>query len=63
LARTYSELKASVDRLFDENSGADQEDYTAGGGQETEAEIVTGVRVVAEENVAAERPKRPHKKR
>ncbi|GJX83442.1 gypsy type transposase [Tanacetum coccineum] len=62
-ARADSELEASVERLFDESGGADQGDSAGGGGQETEAEIVAGVRFVDEENVAAERPKRPQKKR
>ncbi|GKA15213.1 protein chromatin remodeling 4 [Tanacetum coccineum] len=58
-----SELEASVEKLFDESGGADQGDSAAGGGQETEAEIVAGVRFVDEENVVAEKPKHPRKKR
>ncbi|GJX93127.1 hypothetical protein Tco_0347713 [Tanacetum coccineum] len=62
-ARADSELEKSVDRLFDEGGSADQGYSTAGGGQETETEIVTGVRFVADENVVTEKPKRPRKKR
>ncbi|GJZ30521.1 hypothetical protein Tco_0575568 [Tanacetum coccineum] len=62
-SRADSELEASVERLFDESGGADQGDSAAGGGQETETEIVAGVRIVDEENVATEKPKRPQKKR
>ncbi|GJW18798.1 hypothetical protein Tco_0026234 [Tanacetum coccineum] len=62
-ARADSELEASVDRLFDEGGSADQGDSAAGGGQETETEIVMGVRFVADENVVTEKPKRPRKKR
>ncbi|GJZ24731.1 hypothetical protein Tco_0562190 [Tanacetum coccineum] len=42
--RANSELEASVEKLFDESGGADQGNSTAGVGQETEAEIVSGVR-------------------
>nr|GFB49476.1 hypothetical protein [Tanacetum cinerariifolium] len=63
LAPAESELEASVERLFDGGGSADQGDSATGGGQETETEIVAGVRIVAEENVAAEKPKRPQKKR
>ncbi|GJW95084.1 hypothetical protein Tco_0174756 [Tanacetum coccineum] len=35
----------------------------AGGGQEIETEIVTGIRFIADENVVTEKPKRPRKKR
>ncbi|GJW23205.1 hypothetical protein Tco_0033827 [Tanacetum coccineum] len=59
-ARAESELEASVEKLFDEGGSADQGDSVAGGGQETETEIV---RIVAKEDVAAEKPKRPRKKR
>ncbi|GKE54917.1 hypothetical protein Tco_1490073, partial [Tanacetum coccineum] len=61
--RADSELEASVDRLFDEGGSVDQGDSAVGGGQETETELATGVRIVADENVAAEKPKRPCKKR
>ncbi|GKE11480.1 hypothetical protein Tco_1415031, partial [Tanacetum coccineum] len=61
-ARAESELEASVDKLFDESGGADQGDSVASGGQETAAEVAAGVRFVDEENVAAEKPKRPRKK-
>ncbi|GKA99142.1 hypothetical protein Tco_0827079 [Tanacetum coccineum] len=37
-ARAESEFEASVDKLFDESSGADQGDSAGGGGQETTAE-------------------------
>nr|GEU57422.1 hypothetical protein [Tanacetum cinerariifolium] len=61
--RAESELKASVKRLFDEGGSADQLDSAVGGGQEAEVGIATGVRIVVEENVAAERPRCPQKKR
>ncbi|GJU82587.1 hypothetical protein Tco_1284952 [Tanacetum coccineum] len=63
LYRADSELEASVEKLFDESGGAGQGDFAADGGQETWAEIVAGVRFVDEENVVAEKPKRPRKKR
>ncbi|GKD77407.1 hypothetical protein Tco_1340028, partial [Tanacetum coccineum] len=63
LARAESELETSAERLFDEGGSADQGDSAAGGGQETETEIVTWVRIVADENVVTEKPKRPCKKR
>nr|GEU37722.1 hypothetical protein [Tanacetum cinerariifolium] len=62
-ARADSELEASVDRLFDEGGSADQGDSAASGGQETETKLVMRVRIVADENVVAEKPKRPRKKR
>nr|GEW61755.1 putative reverse transcriptase domain-containing protein [Tanacetum cinerariifolium] len=62
-ARSESELEASVKRLFDEGGSADQVDSAAGGGREAETGIATRVRIVADENVVAERPKRPQKKR
>ncbi|GKC38051.1 hypothetical protein Tco_1050435, partial [Tanacetum coccineum] len=62
-AHAESELDASVDKLFDERGGADQRDYATGGGQETEADIVAGVRFVDAENVSVEKPKRPQNKR
>ncbi|GKE29527.1 hypothetical protein Tco_1444911, partial [Tanacetum coccineum] len=43
-ARADSELEASVDRLFDKGGSAYQGDSIAGGGQEIETEIVTGIR-------------------
>ncbi|GJS66609.1 hypothetical protein Tco_0681173 [Tanacetum coccineum] len=49
-ARADSELEASVDRLFDEGGSADQGDSAVAGGQETEIKLVTGVRIVADEN-------------
>nr|GEZ39170.1 hypothetical protein [Tanacetum cinerariifolium] len=58
-----SELEASVEKLFDEGGSADQVYFAAGGGQEAEVGTATGVRIVVEENVAAERPRRPRKKR
>ncbi|GKD16020.1 hypothetical protein Tco_1205178, partial [Tanacetum coccineum] len=54
-ARTKSELKASVERLFDEGA--------AGGGHDAEIESSTGVRIIAAKNVTVERPKRSRKKR
>ncbi|GKC32065.1 hypothetical protein Tco_1039359 [Tanacetum coccineum] len=62
-ARVDSELEASVDRLFDKGGSADQGDSTAGGGQEAKTEVVTGVRIIADETMVAGKPKRPHKKR
>ncbi|GJR60241.1 hypothetical protein Tco_1502403 [Tanacetum coccineum] len=63
LACADSELEASVERLFDESGGADQEDSVVAGVQETKAEIVAGFRIVDEENADAEKPKRPQKKK
>ncbi|GKF18725.1 hypothetical protein Tco_0063643, partial [Tanacetum coccineum] len=62
-ARAESELEASVDRLFDEGGSADQGDSAAGDGQEAETKLVAGVRIIVDENVVAEKPKRPRKKR
>ncbi|GKG21115.1 hypothetical protein Tco_0383710, partial [Tanacetum coccineum] len=62
-ARAESDLDASVDKLFDESGGADQGDSARSGGQETEADIVVGVRFVDAENVAIKKLKRPRKKR
>ncbi|GJV83799.1 hypothetical protein Tco_1523697 [Tanacetum coccineum] len=62
-AHADSELEASVDMLFNEGGSADQRDSASGGGQEAETELVTGVRIFADENVVAEKPKRPRKKR
>ncbi|GKB67289.1 hypothetical protein Tco_0928701 [Tanacetum coccineum] len=62
-ARTESELEASVERLFDEGGSADQGDFAAGGGHDAKIESSTGVRIIAAENVTAERPKRSCKKR
>ncbi|GJY75975.1 gypsy type transposase [Tanacetum coccineum] len=62
-ARADSELEASVDRLFDEGGSADQGNSAAGGDQDAETELVTGVKIIADENVVAEKPKRPRKKR
>nr|GEY40462.1 hypothetical protein [Tanacetum cinerariifolium] len=61
--RAKSELEASVDRLFDEGGSADQEDSAACSGQDAETELVIRVKIIAAENVIAERPKRPRKKR
>ncbi|GKB78638.1 hypothetical protein Tco_0945533 [Tanacetum coccineum] len=61
--RADSELEVSMEKLFDESGGVDQGDSAAGGGQKTEAEIVAGVRFVDEDNLVAEKPKRPQKKR
>ncbi|GKD21559.1 hypothetical protein Tco_1223262, partial [Tanacetum coccineum] len=62
-ARAESELEASVERLFDEGGSADQGDSTTGGGHDANIESTMGVRIIAAENVTAERPKRPRKKR
>nr|GEV70588.1 hypothetical protein [Tanacetum cinerariifolium]GEW08826.1 hypothetical protein [Tanacetum cinerariifolium] len=61
-ARSKNKLEASVKRLFDEGGSADQVDSAPDGGQEVETGIAMGVRIVAEENVVAERPKHPRKK-
>nr|GEU32715.1 hypothetical protein [Tanacetum cinerariifolium] len=63
LARSESELEASVERLFDEGGSVDQGDSAAAGGREAETGIAIGVRIVSDENVVAERPKSPRKKR
>nr|GEZ57715.1 hypothetical protein [Tanacetum cinerariifolium] len=63
LARAESELETSVDRLFDEGGSADQGDSAVGGGQDAETKLVTGVKIIAAENVIAERAKCPRKKR
>ncbi|GJX35720.1 hypothetical protein Tco_0247277 [Tanacetum coccineum] len=49
-------------RLLDSTVGR-VEDSAAGGGHGAEIESSTGVRIIAAENVTAERPKRPCKKR
>nr|GEZ58036.1 hypothetical protein [Tanacetum cinerariifolium] len=54
LARSKTELEASVERLFNEGGSADQVDSAAGGGREAETGIATGVRIVADENVVDE---------
>nr|GEY71818.1 hypothetical protein [Tanacetum cinerariifolium] len=51
LARTKSELEASMERLFDEGGSADQGDSVVDSGQKAESEMATGVRIVADENV------------
>nr|GEW03913.1 transposase (putative), gypsy type [Tanacetum cinerariifolium] len=53
-ARAESELEASVEKLFDEGGSAHQVDFAASGGQEAEVGIATGVRIVAEENMAGD---------
>nr|GEY97837.1 transposase (putative), gypsy type [Tanacetum cinerariifolium] len=63
LAHAKSELEASVERLFDEGGNADQGDSAANSGQKAETRTITEVRIVADENVVAERPKRLRKKR
>nr|GEU37136.1 hypothetical protein [Tanacetum cinerariifolium] len=63
LASANSELEASVDRLFDEGGSTDQGVFAADGGQEAETGLVTEVRIIVDENVVAEKPKRPRKKR
>nr|GEV14285.1 hypothetical protein [Tanacetum cinerariifolium] len=59
VAQVHSEskLEAKVERLFDEGGSVDQVDFTAGGGLEAETGIATGVRIVANKNVVAERRK------
>ncbi|GKA31956.1 hypothetical protein Tco_0718323 [Tanacetum coccineum] len=63
LARAESELEASVDKLFNKGGSADQVDSAANGGQDAETKLVTGVKIIANENVTAERPKHQCKKR
>ncbi|GJT03704.1 hypothetical protein Tco_0838166 [Tanacetum coccineum] len=58
-SRAESELEASVDKLFDEGGTADQGDSSAGSGQDAETKLVTGVKIIVDENVIAERPKSP----
>nr|GEV49430.1 transposase (putative), gypsy type [Tanacetum cinerariifolium] len=58
-----SELVASVERLFDEGGSADQGNFIAEGGHDDNIGSAAGVRIIAAENVTAERPKRSHKKR
>nr|GEY44407.1 ribonuclease H-like domain-containing protein [Tanacetum cinerariifolium] len=62
-ARAESDLEGSVEKLFNEGGNADQVDSAISGGQEAEVGIATGVRIVAEENMATERPRHPQKKR
>nr|GEU57544.1 putative glutamine amidotransferase PB2B2.05 [Tanacetum cinerariifolium] len=62
LARTESKLEASVESLFDESGTADQGDSAVGSGQKAETKMATGVRIVADENVVTEMPKRLRKK-
>ncbi|GKB93981.1 hypothetical protein Tco_0980118 [Tanacetum coccineum] len=63
LARAESELEASMAKLFGEGGSADQEDSAAGGGQDAGTKLVSGVKIIADETVVAEKPKRPRKKR
>nr|GEV28329.1 transposase (putative), gypsy type [Tanacetum cinerariifolium] len=60
---TESDLEASVKILFDEGGSANQGDSTVGGGQDTGTGLVTGVKIIVAENVTAEKPKHPCKKR
>ncbi|GKD31926.1 hypothetical protein Tco_1242704 [Tanacetum coccineum] len=61
-ARVESELKASVEKLFDEGGSTEQVDFTVVGGHDAEIEFVTAAEDTATGNVAAEWPKRPRKK-
>ncbi|GJU14043.1 hypothetical protein Tco_1136439 [Tanacetum coccineum] len=63
LARSESELEASVDKLFDEGGSTDQGCSAAGGGHNAEIESTADVEGISAENVTAERPKRQRKKR
>ncbi|GJR23268.1 hypothetical protein Tco_0971795 [Tanacetum coccineum] len=63
LARSDSELKASVDKLFDEGGSTDQGHSAGGGGHDAVIEPVMVVEDIAAENVIAVRPKRQRKKR
>ncbi|GKG44262.1 hypothetical protein Tco_0485700, partial [Tanacetum coccineum] len=60
--RAKEEARLWIPPLFDEGGSADQTDSAAGGGQETEIEIVMSIRFVADENVVTEKPKRLRKK-
>nr|GEZ04304.1 hypothetical protein [Tanacetum cinerariifolium] len=62
-ARLENKLEASVERLFDEGGSTDQVDSATDVSQEVETGIATGVRIIAEENAIAVRPKRLRKKR
>nr|GEV53578.1 hypothetical protein [Tanacetum cinerariifolium] len=56
--RSESELKASVDKLFDEGGNPDQGDSVTGGDHYAEIKLI-----VVAEDVVVGRPKRQHKKR
>nr|GEV32010.1 reverse transcriptase domain-containing protein [Tanacetum cinerariifolium] len=62
-ARAESELEASVEKLFDEVGSTEQVDSASEGGQDAEIEFVTTAKDTVTGSVAAERPKRPRKKR
>nr|GEW47966.1 putative transposase (putative), gypsy type [Tanacetum cinerariifolium] len=62
-ARAESELEASVERLFDEGGSADQGDFAGGGGQDAGTGLDKEVKIFVAGDVAAEKPKRPRKKR
>ncbi|GJW08420.1 hypothetical protein Tco_1570843 [Tanacetum coccineum] len=62
-AHSEGKLEASVDKLFDNGGKPDQKDFAAGGGHPAKIEPVTVVEDVSAENVTAERPKHPRKKR
>nr|GEU58794.1 hypothetical protein [Tanacetum cinerariifolium] len=65
IAPAYAEgdLKASVDKLFDEGGSTDQGDFAAGSGHDAEIVPVTEVENIVVKNVIAERPKHLRKKR
>ncbi|GKC31925.1 hypothetical protein Tco_1039219, partial [Tanacetum coccineum] len=58
--RSEDKLKASVDKLFDEGGSTEHGDSAAGGDDAAETGVV---RIIDDETMAAEKPKRPRKKR
>ncbi|GJR24697.1 hypothetical protein Tco_0973224 [Tanacetum coccineum] len=46
-----TKVKVGENRLFDEGGSADQRDSDAGGGQDAETELVTGVKIIDAENL------------
>nr|GEU74810.1 hypothetical protein [Tanacetum cinerariifolium] len=62
-ARAESELKASVEKLFDEGGSTEQVDSATGRGPDAEIEFVTAAEDTTAGSVAAKRPKHPRKKR
>ncbi|GKA61200.1 hypothetical protein Tco_0760607 [Tanacetum coccineum] len=58
--RSEGELEASIDKLFDEGSSTEQGDFAAGGDDTAETGVV---RIIDDETMAAEKPKRLRKKR
>ncbi|GJU09972.1 hypothetical protein Tco_1132368 [Tanacetum coccineum] len=61
--RAKSELEASVEKLFDEGGSTEQVDSTAGGSHDAKIEFFTAAEDTTTGSMAAERLKRPRKKR